>query len=237
MPGDTAEVALAVVFAAVLLAACALILIAVDPLLARRDVGRVARILASDAGTADPQAILRAGFGDPGLLVGYWADEIGWVDEHGDVLCVPSSASRIELTAHRAPLAVIVHAPDAVSADAISRHLGSRARLAIHNESLTLELNRSIAELERSRRRIIDAGERERRHLERDLHDGAQQRLLALSFELRRGERAAEDAEDADSARPSRRPTSWHGLRWSSSGTSPTASTRPSWTEQGSTMP
>ena len=201
VPGDPAEIALAVVFAAVLLTAGALILIALDPLLARRDVGRVARLLASDAGAADPQAILRAGFGDPGLLVGYWADELGWVDDRGDALCVPSSASRIELTAHRAPLAVIVHSPDAVSSDAISRHLGSRARLAIHNQSLTLELNRGIAELERSRRRIVDAGDRERGHLERDLHDGAQQRLLALSFELRRGERAAQDADDAASAR------------------------------------
>jgi signal transduction histidine kinase len=201
VPGDTAATVLAVVFVAVLLASGALILIALDPLRARRDVGRVARLLASDAGTTDPQAILRAGFGDPGLLVGYWAEGIGYLDEHGDVLRLPSSASSIELTAHGAPLAVIVHTPDAVSSDAISRHLGSRARLAIHNESLALELNRSIAELERSRRRIVDAGDRERRHLERDLHDGAQQRLLALSFELRRGERAAQAAEDTDSAR------------------------------------
>ncbi len=70
----------------------ALILIALDPLRARRDVGRVARLLASDAGTTDPQAILRAGFGDPGLLVGYWAEGIGYLDEHGE--CAPRARRR-----------------------------------------------------------------------------------------------------------------------------------------------
>ena len=114
-PGESAVGVLTVMFLAALLVSVALVLIALDPLRARRDVGRVARLLASSARAADPQTILRAGFGDPGLLVGYWAEGVGYVDEHGAVLRLPPPDSRIELTAHGMPLAVIIHAPGAIS--------------------------------------------------------------------------------------------------------------------------
>jgi signal transduction histidine kinase len=56
-----------------------------------------------------------------------------------------------------------------------------------------------IAELERSRERVVDAGESERRRIERDLHDGAQQRLVALAMDL--GRAKAKFADDVDAAR------------------------------------
>ena len=61
---------------------------------------------------------------------------------------------------------------------------GSAARFALENERLQAELRAQLAELRESRARIVRAGDEERRRLERDLHDGAQQRLLGLGMAL-----------------------------------------------------
>jgi signal transduction histidine kinase len=60
-------------------------------------------------------------------------------------------------------------------------------------------LTARVAELERSRERVVDAAEAERRRIERDLHDGAQQRLVALAMEL--GRAKSKLADDVDAAR------------------------------------
>ena len=59
------------------------------------------------------------------------------------------------------------------------------ARLALENERLQAEVRAQLEELRASRARIVDAGDAERKRLERDLHDGAQQRLVALALSLR----------------------------------------------------
>jgi signal transduction histidine kinase len=69
-----------------------------------------------------------------------------------------------------------------------SRLLGPRGDLTVR-----------VAELERTRERVVDAAEAERRRIERDLHDGAQQRLVALAMEL--GRAKSKFAEDIDTAR------------------------------------
>jgi signal transduction histidine kinase len=199
-PGDITVTVLAVTLAAATLVSAALVVSALEPLRARRAVDRVARLLAGTGAAADVQTIFRKGFGDPGLRVGYWADGAGYLDAHGDPVDATAGGTRIELTSHGLPLAIVEHAPGTVSPELLTRQLGSQARLAIHNESLAFELNRRVAEVGRSRRRIVEVSDAERRRLERDLHDGAQQRLLALSFELRRGERAATAADDRQSA-------------------------------------
>jgi signal transduction histidine kinase len=61
------------------------------------------------------------------------------------------------------------------------------------------DLTARVKELERSRERVVDAGEAERRRIERDLHDGVQQRLVALAMDL--GRARAKFAEDSDAAR------------------------------------
>jgi signal transduction histidine kinase len=80
---------------------------------------------------------------------------------------------------------------------------GSAARLALENARLQAELRAQLEELRASRRRIVEAGDAERRRLERDLHDGAQQRLLALGLALqllrdRDGDRDLLDQADAE---------------------------------------
>jgi signal transduction histidine kinase len=57
--------------------------------------------------------------------------------------------------------------------------------MALENERLLTESEARLAEVQASRQRIVAAGDAERRRLERDLHDGAQQRLVALSLQLR----------------------------------------------------
>jgi signal transduction histidine kinase len=59
------------------------------------------------------------------------------------------------------------------------------ARLALENERLQAEVRARLEELRASRARIVEASDAERKRLERDLHDGAQQRLVGLSLALR----------------------------------------------------
>ncbi len=72
--------------------------------------------------------------------------------------------------------------------------LGPECRLAIQNELLTAQLRTRVNELAESRARVVLAADSERHRLERDLHDGAQQRVLALAMELRRARRHAQQA-------------------------------------------
>ena len=67
----------------------------------------------------------------------------------------------------------------------IERNEEIRTALTSENEQLTAELEAKVAELRASRTRIVEAGYEERRRVERDLHDGAQQRLVALTMSLR----------------------------------------------------
>lgn len=68
------------------------------------------------------------------------------------------------------------------------------SRLALHNAKLTAQVRAQLDELHRSRRRLVLAVDNERRRLERDLHDGVQQRLLTVALELGRLRRQAADA-------------------------------------------
>ena len=81
-------------------------------------------------------------------------------------------------------LAAIIHDPVLLDQPALLEAAGSAARFALENERLQAELRAQLAELRESRARIVRAGDEERRRLERDLHDGAQQRLLGLGMGL-----------------------------------------------------
>ena len=82
-----------------------------------------------------------------------------------------------------APLALVLHRPDAAGARLPA--LVDAGGLAIEIARLRVELRRQLAEVEASRARIVAAGNAERRRIERDLHDGAQQRLVSIGLELR----------------------------------------------------
>lgn len=140
-------------------------------------------------------------FGDPSLVLAYWLpDRERYVDADGHPVDLREDRGRTWTPVQRdgEPLAAIVH--DAALAD--ERQLlataGAAAGLALENERLHAELRARVEELERSRQRLIEAGLAERRKLERNLHDGAQQRLIALALGLRLArDRVLRDPEGA----------------------------------------
>ena len=79
--------------------------------------------------------------------------------------------------------------------DSLLQHLASQASLVMRNAQLTAELRATIDELLASRRRLVEAQDAERRKIERNLHDGAQQQLIALAIQLGL---LAESADDPD---------------------------------------
>jgi signal transduction histidine kinase len=83
-----------------------------------------------------------------------------------------------------APVAALVHDPALLEQRAFLDAAGAAARLALENERLQAELRLQLEEVRASRARIVQAGDEERRRLERNLHDGAQQRLLGLGLAL-----------------------------------------------------
>jgi signal transduction histidine kinase len=82
------------------------------------------------------------------------------------------------------PFAVAVHRPRLEESPELVQAMVATSLLLCENATLEVELRSAICDLEDSRARIVKAGDRERRRIERDLHDGAQQRLIALGIKL-----------------------------------------------------
>ena len=97
-------------------------------------------------------------------------------------------------------LAALVYDPELVDDPALVEAVGAAAALALENARLQAELRAQLAEVRTSRVRILEAGDAERRRLERDLHDGAQQRLLGirLALQLARGQLADNEGAAVD---------------------------------------
>jgi signal transduction histidine kinase len=85
--------------------------------------------------------------------------------------------------------------PLTLAEDKLLHHRASQAGLVFRNRRLTAELQATIVELKASRRRLVEAQDAERRKIERNLHDGAQQQLTALSIQLGLLQQSAEDAD------------------------------------------
>jgi signal transduction histidine kinase len=126
--------------------------------------------------------------GDPSLEVALWLPErASYVDSHGRGVDLPPPGSDRAVTVlgpRDAPVAALLHDPVLLERRGLLEAAGAAARLALENERLQAELRAQLAELRASRARIVQAGDDERRRLERNLHDGAQQRLLGLGLAL-----------------------------------------------------
>jgi signal transduction histidine kinase len=140
------------------------------------------------ARAGEVRAALARALGDPTLVLGLWLPERqAYVDEQGEPLDVSAFAPGRAVTLigpEEEPLAALVHDERLLGQRSLLEAAGSAAHLALENTRLQAELHAQLAELRASRRRIVGAGDAERRRLERDLHDGAQQRLLALGLAL-----------------------------------------------------
>jgi signal transduction histidine kinase len=135
--------------------------------------------------------LLREVLTSPDLEVRYLIPgATGHVDAHGDTAGVDEDDDRARTRIERAgvPLAVVItpHADESSDlAPALLEEVLARAGLAIEIARLQAEVKHQLVEVAASRTRIIAAGYDERRRLERDLHDGAQQRLVSIGLTLR----------------------------------------------------
>jgi signal transduction histidine kinase len=151
----------------------------------RRTRSRLARLVlelsaAPSAGALEP-ALARS-LGDPGLKLAYPVADGGYIDATGQ----PTDPGResTALLRHGMEVARVIHKPGLLDDPGLIDSLAATAGIALDNERLRAELLAHLAELRSSRARVIATGDTERRRLERDLHDGAQQRLVALALEL-----------------------------------------------------
>jgi signal transduction histidine kinase len=140
--------------------------------------------------------------GDPSLELVYWLPEDRrFVDVAGRPFELPKEGSGRALSAVErdgTTIAAIVYDAFLVGAQDHVRAVGAAAALALENERLDAELRAKLEELRASRERMLSVGLEERRRLERNLHDGAQQRLVALALDLRMAR--GKLREDPDSA-------------------------------------
>jgi signal transduction histidine kinase len=133
--------------------------------------------------------MLAVSLGDRSVAIAYWLpDRKEFVDEAGRPVELPEPGSGRAWTAVErdgAPVAAIVHDAALDTSPELVEAAASASLLAIDNERLKADLRARLEELRVSRLRIVEAADDARRRIERDLHDGAQQELLALALELR----------------------------------------------------
>jgi signal transduction histidine kinase len=126
--------------------------------------------------------------GDPTLQLVYWRESAGhYVTFEGHRVDLPAKGSgRAVAEVERDGKRVGAILYDAALRDdpSLVRASAAAAALQLENERLEAELRARVEELQTSRARLVEVSMGERRRLERDLHDGAQQRLVALSLQL-----------------------------------------------------
>jgi signal transduction histidine kinase len=156
--------------------------------LARTAVGDLLVELREEPAPADLRDVLARALGDQSLTLAYWLPEFGsWADQNGRSMELPKKGSGRAtklIDRNGAHVAALLHDPFLDDEPELLDAVTAGAAIALENGRLHSELRARLEELRGSRVRIVEAGQRERQRLERDLHDGAQQRLIALSLEL-----------------------------------------------------
>jgi signal transduction histidine kinase len=133
-------------------------------------------------------AVLGDALGDPLAELYFWLPESqAYADASGEIVELPVDARmRHEILRDDTRTAMLLHDPTLLEQPDLLHGILSAAALSVEMARLTVEVRIQLAEVEASRTRIVEAGYEERRRLERDLHDGAQQRLVSLGVQLRR---------------------------------------------------
>jgi signal transduction histidine kinase len=164
--------------------------------------GAVSALFERLGGVSARDALVEA-LGDDTLTLAYWLpDQERYVDAEGRTVVLEGAVTEIEREG--APIAAIVHDPALLEERELVRTAGAAAALALENERLAAEVRARYDDLRAASARLVAAGDAARRRIERDLHDGAQQRLVSLSVTLNLARKHAEPgsktAELLDSA-------------------------------------
>jgi signal transduction histidine kinase len=152
----------------------------------------VAQVGTEPVTAADVQSLLREALGDPALTLALWAPEGGhYVDVRSLPIELPNDPlERVvtRLTQHGRPVAALIHDPSLDVGPAVVQGLTASSLMLLENTRL-------LEELRASRARIVATAQRERLRLERNLHDGAQQRLMNLQIKVAQARELAGDGE------------------------------------------
>ena len=173
-----------------------LLSIVVSTLFAATALKKIVSRLVENPSASQLRTTLADAFDDPSLELGFRLEHAaGFVDSAGEPLAStpPSGQRSSPVTRNGETVAVIVHDAALDTDPELVAAAGQALLLAIENGRLTAELQSTTAELAASRARTVAAGDLERRKVERDLHDGAQQQLAGLSVELALAREAAKE--------------------------------------------
>ena len=154
----------------------------------RAAVRRLAHDLLEAPAPGRLRDVLARSVGDEGLQVAYWLEQAHrYVDATGRPVEPRPAPHQVATSIVRggSTVAVVVHDRSLRETYDLQREVGSAARLAVDNERLRAEVLYRLEDLRASQARVVDRADATRRRLERDLHDGAQQRLITVSYELR----------------------------------------------------
>ena len=158
-----------------------------DARLARSAVGDLFLELRSDPAPQDLRDALAQTLRDPSLELAYWLPDFGtYADVDGRPVRLPDDDERTATLIDRngEHVAALIHSRMLDDEPELLEAVGAAAGISLENARLHAELRARVEELRGSRARVIEAGQKERQRLERNLHDGAQQRLIALSLRL-----------------------------------------------------
>jgi signal transduction histidine kinase len=157
--------------------------------LARAQVGRLLVDLRDDGDPSRLQGALARALGDPSLRIAFWVSGYDtFADLDGTDMALPEETDEVAVTllerSDGTRVAALLHDPSLREEGDLLRDVTAAAAIALENARLQTELRARLEELRGSRVRVIEAADTERRRLERDLHDGAQRRLVTLSMSL-----------------------------------------------------
>ena len=157
--------------------------------LARAAVGDILLELPTEPAPTDLRDALARALRDPSLELAFWLPEYGiYADVNGRPVELPDLEGRATTLIDRngAHVAALIHDPALEDEPELLDGVQAAAGIALENARLHAALRARLEELRGSRARIVEAAQHERQLLERNLHDGAQQRLIALSLDLSR---------------------------------------------------
>ena len=142
----------------------------------------------------DPEPMLATALRDPSLSVAYRRPKIGsYVDYSGVPVGLREDQAITWIERDRLPVAAVMYDPALADQEHFVQAAGSVALMRLEKAQLEADLKASTAELAASRIRLVETAHRERRRLERDLHDGVQQQLVSMRIRLDKAARALHD--------------------------------------------
>jgi signal transduction histidine kinase len=171
----------------------------VDFVVLRVRMGRLSGEIASLVGGVALERALATALGEQSVAIGYrLPDGAAYIAPGGEPFSAqePGPGQTVTTVALAGEAIAVIRHGTSLDSTAVRAQITPRMQVALDNERLRAISLATLRTLRESRARIVAIEDEERRRIERDLHDGAQQRILAIAFELRHSRSEAERAGD-----------------------------------------